>query len=373
MFPSLRPTLYGPMPSLGGYKLTSRNNDDCRVDHTDRVLADHGLERVAADLSQHPLFGALSLCLFKNQSYEGLLMRKTRETLHEVCSLGRLTVRLHAFKNNRALIGSFNSAPYSEAYHKFVFDLVSIAFDAQVVVCCVLQHAALLSETIYANKAKRQIRLLDLGDGHYEALFRKGSFEKDKIDDGTIEANLIKNYKEKGEFSFAPGAVPVINFSDDDEMEEITKHNGRDLFDQDDEFDEIERLNRLHKRSNSDTNYEALFSRPHDGYNKDHDHDDSSNSDKHVDKDSQADNDFKIFMYLEDKNEILDEGQDSPPDYAAKEKPVQVEKRLDNLFKREVPLANIYYDKEGEPSTSSVKVATADQTSYFPTDMGKRR
>lgn len=169
----------------------------------------------------------------------------------------------------------------------------------------------------------------------------------------------------------APGAVPVINFSDDDELEEITKNNARDLLDQDEDYDEIEELNILHKKSHSDINFDALFTHTRNDHN---DHDDSScsrNSNHHVDKDSNAENDFKIFMYLEDKNENGDESQDSPRDLPTKDKPVQVEKRLDNLFKREVPLANIYYEKEGEASAVNVKVTSADQTNYFTTDMGK--
>lgn len=194
MFPSLRPNLYGPpMPSLGGYKLTSRNNDDCRIDQTDRVLADHGLERLMPDQSKHTIFGALSLCLFKNQSYEGLLMRKVRETLHEICTHGKLPMRLHSFKNNRTLISSFNSMPYQESYHRYVFDLISITFEVKVVICSVQHHTALLCETVYANKFRRQIKVLDAGDGQYEALFEKGTFEKDKMDDGTIEAVNMNN------------------------------------------------------------------------------------------------------------------------------------------------------------------------------------
>lgn len=189
MFPSLRHNLYGPpIPNLGGYKLPSRNNDDCRSDQTDRVLADHGLERIVPDLSQNTIFGALSLCLFKNQSYEGLLMRKVRETLNEICTAGKFTMRLHVFKNNRTLISSFNSKPYQEIYHRYVFDLVSLAFEVKVVVCSVQNHMGLLSETIYANKFRRSIKILDIGEGQYEALFEKGSFEKDKLDEGTIEA-----------------------------------------------------------------------------------------------------------------------------------------------------------------------------------------
>ena len=191
MFPSLRSNLYGPpIPSLGGYKLTGRNNDDCRIDQTDRVLADHGLVRVLPDLSQHPIFGALSLCLFRNQSYEGLLMRKVRETLHEICKQGKLPVRLHAFKNNRSLTSTFNSTPYKESYHRYVFDLVSLAFETKVIVCQVQHHEALLCETIYANKFRRHLKILDMGDGQFEALFDQGAFEKDRIEEGTIEAVL---------------------------------------------------------------------------------------------------------------------------------------------------------------------------------------
>lgn len=124
----------------------------------------------------------------------------------------------------------------------------------------------------------------------------------------------------------------------------------------------------LHKNSQSDFNFDAMFNhqvRP--------DQDDSycsRNSGQQVDKDSNHENDFKIFMYLEDKNEIGDEGQESPPEFVNKEKQVQVEKKLDNLFKREVPLTNLYYEKESEASTT-VKVSSVDQSNYFPTDMGK--
>lgn len=159
----------------------------------------------------------------------------------------------------------------------------------------------------------------------------------------------------------------MINFSDDDDIEEITKNNARDLLDQDEDYDEIEELNILHKKSQSDINFDALFSHARN------DHDDSScsrNSGQHVDKDSNAENDFKIFMYLEDKNENGDESQESPREAAGKDKQVQVEKRLENLFKREVPLTNIYYEKEGEASNSTVKVTTSEPTNYFSTDMG---
>ena len=189
MFTSLQSNMYGPsMPALGGYKLTGRNNEEGRTDQTDRVLGDNGLERVVTAMPQYPLFAALSLCLFKNQSYEGLVMRKVRETINDLSITGRFSMRLHSFKNNPSLLSNFTSKPYEDRYHKYVFDLVSLAFEVKVVVCSVPSHMALLSETMYANKFKRCVRLLDLGDGSYEALFPRGTFEKDKVEIGSVEA-----------------------------------------------------------------------------------------------------------------------------------------------------------------------------------------
>lgn len=188
MFTSLQANLYGPpMPTLGGYKLTSRNNEEYRTDQTDRVLGDHGLERISAEAPHYPLFAALSLCLFKNQSHESIVMRKVREMLNELSVSGKFGMRLHPFKNNPTLLSNFTSKPYEDRYHKYVFDLVSMAFEVKVIVCNVPSHMPLLTETIYANKFKRSIRLLDLGDGAYEALFYRGTFEKDKVEEGTVE------------------------------------------------------------------------------------------------------------------------------------------------------------------------------------------
>lgn len=158
----------------------------------------------------------------------------------------------------------------------------------------------------------------------------------------------------------------MINFSDDDDIEEITKNNARDLLDQDEDYDEIEELNILHKKSQSDINFDALFSHARN------DHDDSScsrNSGQHVDKDSNAENDFKIFMYLEDKNENGDESQNLLEKLLAKTNRYRL-KRDSRIYSREVPLTNIYYEKEGEASNSTVKVTTSEPTNYFSTDMG---
>lgn len=189
MFTSLQSNHYGPtIPQLGNYKLTSRNNEESRTDQTDRVLNDNGLERVCPSIPQYPIFAALSLCLLKNQSYDGLIMRRVREMVNELNISQKFSMRLHSFKNNPSLLSNFTSRPYEDRYHKYVFDLVSLAFEVKVVVCTVPSHMTLLSETIYANRFKRSIRILDLGGGIYEALFQKGTFQNDQIEEESIEA-----------------------------------------------------------------------------------------------------------------------------------------------------------------------------------------
>lgn len=113
--------------------------------------------------------------------------------LNELSISGRFSMRLHIFKNNRGLTSSFTSKPYEDDFHKYVFDLVSLAFEVQVVVCQVPNHLALLTETMFANKHRRTIRVLDLGDGSYEALFPIDTFEKDKVESGTVEEVTLSN------------------------------------------------------------------------------------------------------------------------------------------------------------------------------------
>lgn len=188
MFTSLPSKSYETaLPKLSGDNFVSRSIDEGTVAHIDHALNENGLELIQSTMSQYPLFSALSLCLFKNQSYEGLMIRKVRETINELSMSDKLGLRLHPFKNNPTLLSNFTSKPYEERYHKYVFDLVSLAFEVKVIVCSLPGPSTHMSETIYANKFKRTIRLMDLSDGNYQALFLKGTFQKDQIQEGTIE------------------------------------------------------------------------------------------------------------------------------------------------------------------------------------------
>lgn len=169
----------------------------------------------------------------------------------------------------------------------------------------------------------------------------------------------------------APGAVPVINFSDDDDIDHHIKSTPIDILDDHDDYeDEYGDLdfNRLHKASSSSNNYDSLFSHNQADFHKDQDDSDcvSRNSAAHVDNGLNVENEFKILMYLEDKNEMVDDAHDSDQSYS-KSKGVKVEKRLDNIFKQEVPLTNIYYDNDGKEIISVGKAGSSDQSStYYP-------
>jgi hypothetical protein len=170
----------------------------------------------------------------------------------------------------------------------------------------------------------------------------------------------------------APGAVPVIHFSDDESDNHRMNGTPMDILDDQDEFEGDYDFNRMHKGSTSSNNYDNLFGH-HDGhYHKDHDDSESAsrNSDKHVDHNSNAENEFKILMYLEDKNEMNEDSQDSDNSYS-NAKGVQIEKKLDGLFKQEVPLTNIYYDSSGKEIVTIVKPGSSDQAGpYYPIEGG---
>lgn len=176
----------------------------------------------------------------------------------------------------------------------------------------------------------------------------------------------------------APGAVPVINFLDDDGTEQMRKNTPMDILDDHDDYDaddDYEDYARLHKRSNSSNNFDNMFSHNQANYNKDQDDSDcaSRNSATHVDNSSNAENEFKILMYLEDRNELAEGSHDSDKEYSKAAGKVQVEKKLDTLFKQEVPLTSVYYDKEGnEVITTTKKESSSEQTkAYYPIEGGK--
>lgn len=173
----------------------------------------------------------------------------------------------------------------------------------------------------------------------------------------------------------APGAVPVIHYSDDDEegIEQLTKKSPIDILEDADEYDEYEAIARLHKASGNSNVFENMFAHNQGGYPKDNDYSDdgSRNSATNIDSTSNIENEFNILRYLEDKNEMADDAADHESGF--KDGDLNVEKKLDPLFKQEVPLTNLYFDQETSDSHAQSKPTTADQSiPYFPSDMGIR-
>lgn len=141
---------------------------------------------------------------------------------------------------------------------------------------------------------------------------------------------------------------------------------------------------RRHKRSLSDPNFETYFNHRNSSA-KEHDDSSDHNSMNHImDSDSPAqeklnlknrENEFKILMYLDEKNDADDDSDhhDHEEESGNKEKNIQVEKKLDFLFRQEVPLSDIYYDNDSQPTaaTKPPQAQSDNINSFFSNDMGK--
>lgn len=140
-----------------------------------------------------------------------------------------------------------------------------------------------------------------------------------------------------------------------------------DILDDEDDYDDY---GRLHKGSTSSNNFDNIFGHNQAGFNKEHDDSDSASrhSATNAENNTNVENEFKILMYLEDRNEMAEDAQDSDHSYN-KHKNIQIEKKLDNIFKQEVPLTNIYFDKDGKETAK--KPSSSEQSSqYYAIDGG---
>lgn len=169
----------------------------------------------------------------------------------------------------------------------------------------------------------------------------------------------------------APGAVPVIHYSDDEEsVGKAVKKPSVGLIDDPDEFDEFETIARLHKASGNGPNFDNMFAHHQADYPKDQDYSDDCNSATNLDSGSNIENEFNILRYLEDKNELAEDSPDC--DATLKSRALQVQKKLDPLFKQEVPLTNLYFDHEDEDTISQPKQTSSDLSiPYFPSELGR--
>lgn len=167
--------------------------------------------------------------------------------------------------------------------------------------------------------------------------------------------------------------------SEKDEAEYEEDDNRYEGDEDDEEIDIDEGYTRRHRRSLSDSNFETFFANHRNSTLKENQDDSgcfSRNSANHVDSASNdhdkgnlknLESDFKVLMYLEDKNEAEEDNLPAVP-----EQP-KVEKKLDSLFRQEVPLNNIYYDAEPQPSTNTSKVPQQKDggMNFFGNDMGR--
>lgn len=302
-----------PFPTYGGLISRSNASRNVRVEQLEKIIADNGLERMSGESISISVFGALCNALGLPQHQERELVRKVKDHAQELVAHGRLTLRLKEL-SDRQLLNSFCGNPYKEEFAKFVFDVVSLAYRVKVVVCSVSAHATTLSETYYSNKFKHEIRVLEISSAHFEALHKKGT-----------RAMTVKELQ----------AAALAEVFDEDPVPGM---------------DGVAEYPRKHRRSMSDQNFESMFGGERPGSHKGGDQNNSSDSLGHSEgqadqSERNHDQDLNVLKYLDDKNDLDEE-------YAAgatgEEQAVgmHVEKKLDNIFKQEVPLGSLFADPD---------------------------
>lgn len=235
-----------------------------------------------------------------------------------------------------------------------MFDLASLAFKVKVVVCTVSTDLLYLSETIYANKFKTHIQILQFSDGSYEALFPKGQF-----------AEMSKKVREE-DFRLDRFSLDESPYQDED-SEEIPPQRRRSLSDS--QFDKYfgDHRDRGSKEDRNDSR---------DSHNSAGRRENSASREREKRQEKNSDHDFKVLMYLDEKNdgdieEDL-EGDQELDHEATKEGKVQVEKKLEFLFRQEVPLNSVYYDEgPSNPPPTATKSQSENIGSFFTPEMGR--
>lgn len=163
-----------------------------------------------------------------------------------------------------------------------------------------------------------------------------------------------------------------------------------EIMDLDDDDDLDHNYPNQRRRSLSDSNFEAFFATNRNNSAKEND--DSSvsrnsinNMDSASNEQSKAhhkdsDNEFKILMYLDEKidndheEDEPAEHHDTEHDEVTKDKNVQVEKKLDFLFRQEVPINDLYFEAPESRTQPASKPQQGGQpegiNSFFSNDMG---
>jgi hypothetical protein len=231
-----------------------------------------------------------------------------------------------------------------------VFDLASFAFRVKIVVCSISSDSPVLSETIFANKFRRQIRILQSSDGSYEALFPLGEIQE--------KLKHKKNYSDYQYDRFHMDESP----DHDDDSEENQPRRRRSLSDS--QYDNF--LNdggSLLKRNLNESRDSRNSNTPMDSG--------SQEQEKNAIKSN--DHDLKVLMFLDEKNENEDEQAENeaePDQEETKESRLHIEKKLDYLFTQEVPMNNLYYEETQSAPQTSTKAHSETMGNFFSPEMG---
>ena len=61
--------------------------------------------------------------------------------------------------------------PLEQEYQRFLFDLISLAFQRKICVCSVPLYNQILNETYYANGFEEEVKIFKNHKGEFDALF----------------------------------------------------------------------------------------------------------------------------------------------------------------------------------------------------------
>lgn len=219
-------------------------------------------------------------------------------------------------------------------------------------------------ETIYANKFKNEIKILEVSESSYETLFSKGFYEKVLLNPQMVE-NILRirtqiscrtNERHQNEFDH-----DIDNYLEEGEEE----------------------YRQAHPRSINELNYQPYYSSKRGTTVKEKEDSSISRNSHHTALDSSEhdrsnlknlEKELKVFMYLDDKNENDDEGAvpipDSELDAQNPEESIHVEKKLDFLFNQEAPTPN-YFESELIPPISMNTPIIVESPLFFSADTGR--
>lgn len=160
------------LKSLQKFQLT-QNTGITHYELIKRVLDDNSFERNPND-SPGTIYSALSVALFGTKKHDKFILKSCEQELINQLDKARVPLRLLIFKKNPNMVKEFWDRPFLEEFKNYVIDLASLAFKVKIVVFSVPPYQNTLNENIFCNNFDREIHILELIKGTYEAIFPKG-------------------------------------------------------------------------------------------------------------------------------------------------------------------------------------------------------